>query len=307
MSRTAWSHDRRTVGFGVSIVTSGRRGPLAASGTSTMLQDRVAGRRRASELVIGSHLRQVCQVAFGGIVATKTSRPLAYCGGESARSDRDDQLAPEVAIDVSRAELATGAEPARVELAASNERIPPDVEDVGEVRLDRDLDRQPNRPASVVDDVDVLVDPARDRSIHPDRERVAVDLPDVVEQRIVRELEARREELDRRGVQEDGPLAVDPQLVAGDEPRVAGEEAIVGPADDAAIRLADEEAIVAIDRDRGRTDLHRKRHPRMIGAASSARVTSHVSRRSATGRMNRAATRLDTRQRSSGARRRRPC
>ncbi len=201
----------------------------------------------------------------------------------------DDELTLEVAVDVVRAELAPGAEPARIELAAPDERIPPNIEDVREVGLDRNLDRQPNRPAGVADDVDVLVDPARHRSIHPDRERMAVDPADVVEQRIVGEFEACREELDRRGVQQDGPLAVDPELVPGDEPGIAGEEPVLHPTDDPAVRLADEEAIVAIDGDRGGTDLYRKRHPRMIGAASSPRVASQVSSRSAAGRMYRAA------------------
>ena len=65
------------------------------------------------------------------------------------------------------------------------------------------------------------------------------------------------------------------QLVAGDEPGVAGEEAVVHAAEDPAVRLADDEAVVPIDRDRGRTDLHRKRHgsndrsPRQTGFARS--------------------------------------
>ena len=66
----------------------------------------------------------------------------------------------------------------------------------------------------VVDDVEVLVDALVDGPVEPDRERLAVDRADVVEERLVRVLEAGREELDRRGVQEERPVAVDPEVVA---------------------------------------------------------------------------------------------
>ncbi len=218
--------------------------------------------------------------------------------------DGDDQLSPEVAVDVLRPELAAGAEPAGVQLTAADEGIAPDVEDVGEVGVDLDLDRQPDRAAAVVDDVEVFVDAARDGPVEADRERVALDLPDVIEKLIVGEFEARREELDRGGVEEDRAAAVDPQLVAGDESGIAGEEAVVHAAENPAVRLADDEAIVPIDRDRGRTDLHRKRHDtndRFRGpaqsvaghqpsAAPASRAASQDSRRSASGRTKRAAT-----------------
>src|SRR3954468_22870098 len=82
----------------------------------------------------------------------------------------------------------------------------------------------------------------------------------VVEERLVRVLERGREELDRGGVQEERPAAVEPQVPGGDEARVAGEEAIVPPAENPAVRLADEEPIVAVDRDRRGADLDGEGH-----------------------------------------------
>jgi hypothetical protein len=86
MSRTACSQARRTVAFGVSSVTSGRRGAADGYDSSTALQPSVAGRRFASDWVIGSQRMQVCHVPFDGILATNTRRPFAYCGGASALS-----------------------------------------------------------------------------------------------------------------------------------------------------------------------------------------------------------------------------
>src|SRR5258706_7869347 len=89
-SRTAWSHVRLTVQFGVSIDTVGSFGRSVGWPTSTALQASVAGRRRpdvpALEPVYGSHFRQVCQTPFGLMFATKTRRPFAYSIGELALS-----------------------------------------------------------------------------------------------------------------------------------------------------------------------------------------------------------------------------
>ena len=68
------------------MATVGRVGRPSGRRNSTALHGRVVGRRRLSEPVSGNHFRQVCQTPFGGILATKTSRPLAYWGGESAFS-----------------------------------------------------------------------------------------------------------------------------------------------------------------------------------------------------------------------------
>ena len=63
--------------------------------------------------------------------------------------------------------------------------------------------------------------------VEAERQRLAGDRAVGVDERVVRELEPRREELDRRRAEEDRAAPVDPQVVARDEPRVAGEEAVV--------------------------------------------------------------------------------
>jgi hypothetical protein len=120
--------------------------------------------------------------------------------------------------------------------------------------------RQADGPRGVVDDVEVLVDALVHGPVETDREGLAVDRPEVVEECLVRVLEAGREELDRRRVEEHRPAAVDPEVVAGDQPRVAGEEAVVVAAEDPPVRLAHEEPIIPIDGDRRGADLDRERH-----------------------------------------------
>ena len=56
--------------------------------------------------------------------------------------------------------------------AAPDDRVAPDVEDVGEVRIDGDLDRQPDRPPGVVHDVEVLVNALADGSVDARRVRI---------------------------------------------------------------------------------------------------------------------------------------
>ena len=94
----------------------------------------------------------------------------------------DDELAPEVAVDVDRAQLLAGGRPAGVDRPPADDAAALDVEDVREVRGQLDLDRQVDRAPRVVHDVEVLVDAAADRPVEADREAVARDRPVAVEQ-----------------------------------------------------------------------------------------------------------------------------
>jgi hypothetical protein len=152
-----------------------------------------------------------------------------------------------------------------MEAAAPNQLVGLDVEQVREVGGDLDLDRQPDRARSVVDDVVVLVDAAGHRPVEADRQGVAGDRADLVEQVLVRVLEARRVELDRRRIEQDRPPPVDVEVVAGHEPGVASEEPFLGTDLDPPIWLADQDPVVPIDRDRRRADLDGQGHGRMIG------------------------------------------
>ena len=62
---------------------------------------------------------------------------------------------------IRRPKFTLRAEPAGVDLAAPDEAAVLDVEDVGEVGFDLDIDRQSDRPRAVVDEVVVLVDTTR--------------------------------------------------------------------------------------------------------------------------------------------------
>ncbi len=231
----------------------------------------VAAEGRRSTLRVGH--RQPAQAGMPHVLGRERGHedepPVRELGRGVGLVDGDDQLAPEVAVLVRRAQLATAPEPARMERSASHEGVVLDVEQVREVGCDLDLDRQAHRPATVVDDVVVLVDPAGHGSIEPKREAVSVDWAELVDQSIGGELVARRIELDRRRVEEERPLPVDVQLVAGHETGVAGEEALLGSGLDPGVRLAHEDTVVTVDRHRRRTDLDRERH------GSHDRVSRH--------------------------------
>ena len=233
-----------------------RSGPGA--GRRPRCRPSVAGRRL--EWVSGSQRRQVCQTPFGATCATKTNRPLANWGVLSDSIGNEDQLADEFAVDVRGPQLTRGSEPAGVDLATAHELAGLDVEDVGEVGLDLDLDRQPDRPPAVVDDVVVLVDAAGHGPVEPELEALAGDDAVTIEELGVGVLEPRRVELDGRGVEQERPLAVEEQLVAGHEPGVAGEEPLLGLAFDATVGLAHDEPVVPVHRDRRWPDLDREGH-----------------------------------------------
>ena len=147
MSSWAWSQARRTVWFGVSRRTRRSCGwPWSGNGPATALHASVLGRR--FELVSGSQRRQVCQTPFGGDLGDEHEPAVGELRLAVGAVRLDDQLAHEVAVDVGRPQLARRAEPARVDLAAADEPAGLDVEDVGEVGLDLDLDRQADRAAA---------------------------------------------------------------------------------------------------------------------------------------------------------------
>ena len=56
-----------------------------------------------------------------------------------------------------------------------------DVEEVGEVRVDLDLDQQIDVALGEIEDVVVLVHAAGDRPVEPDREGVPIDLAVCIE------------------------------------------------------------------------------------------------------------------------------
>src|SRR5439155_20619095 len=158
--------------------------------------------------------------------------------------------------------------------------MPLDVEDVGEVRLDRNLDRQAHCAPAVVDDVEILMDAAAEAPVEADRDRMRLDGAGLVDGDTVGELESRGEELDGRGVQENRRSPIDPQPVTGDKSCVPGEEALVAVRLDPAIWLADDHAVIAVDRDGGRPNLDGKGHSScLIGcrSTSASRVTRQSS------------------------------
>ena len=168
MSRTAWSQARST-----AVVRGARartRRQVAGPGRSTGRARRA--RCRPAWPAAGRALGHG-QPAEAGVPdalrrrSRRRRRAARWRTAAAVRPGRPSRTSSrsEVAVVVDGPQLAARAEPAGVEAAAPDELARLDVEDVGEVRRDLDLDRQPDRPPAVVDDVEVLVDAAGHRPV----------------------------------------------------------------------------------------------------------------------------------------------
>ena len=85
--------------------------------------------------------------------------------------DAHVQLALERAVRVGRPQLARLLVPGALQVATAQQPLAPDVEDIGEVGLDSNLEDQADRMRRVADQVVVLVDPFEDRAVEAEADR----------------------------------------------------------------------------------------------------------------------------------------
>src|ERR671937_2573661 len=83
----------------------------------------------------------------------------------------DHQLSLETPIDIGGAQLAGLLVPGALQIAAPDEALAADIEDIRKIRLDRHLEDQANRVGGVVDQLVVLVDAFEDRPVEADADR----------------------------------------------------------------------------------------------------------------------------------------
>src|SRR5438093_13242148 len=95
--------------------------------------------------------------------------------------------------------------------------MPLDVEDVGEVRLDRNLDRQAHCAPAVVDDVEILMDAAAEAPVEADRDRRGPVEPGPVVGKTVGDLNSARKDRDGGEVRRNGRPPMNPKSVPGME------------------------------------------------------------------------------------------
>ena len=131
-----------------------------------------------------------------------------------------------------------------------------DVEDVGEVALEADLEAEPDRFPAVVDDVVVLVHAVPDFSVDAQVKGLGPDGASGRDQVRVGELEASRIGLHRRAVEQQRLDPAQLDAVAGDEPGVPGEVALLLGARHLEVGLAHDDLVVGVDGDDGRPHLH---------------------------------------------------
>ena len=108
-----------------------------------------------------------------------------------------------------------------------------DIEEVGKVRFDGDLEIKDHRRSSPVGHVVVLMDTRADTSVETKVQRVLRDLATVApDEPGVAEFKASRMVRCRRTVQEGWPLPTQPQPIARNEPSIGNEVALLVPARD---------------------------------------------------------------------------
>lgn len=131
-----------------------------------------------------------------------------------------------------------------------------DVEEVGEVGLVADLEADGDRFPSVVHDVEVLVDSMPDLAVDAEVHRLGGDGAVRRHQVGIGELEASGERTHLGAVEQQRCHAPELQPIAGNEPRVSSEVALLPGAGDLGVWRADDDLVVGMDGDGLRSNLH---------------------------------------------------
>ena len=244
------------------------------------LGDRVAAQGRGLRRA-GVHQRQPLEAGVPGAPGRQRDHEREAAVGVLRRGPgvlhAQPERGPERPVAVAREQLPGPRRPAGLHRAARDQGVQLDVEQVREVRPDAHGHQHGHRALVVVGQVDVLVDAARDRPVHAQRERVRGDLAGAVGERRVREVVAGGERTHGRGAEQDRRLAGQRQVPAAHEAGVAREEPLLRVVGDAPVGAADDEPVVARDRDGVRADGDRQRQAHRGSpsrAADSARCLS---------------------------------
>ena len=170
--------------------------------------------------------------------------------------DVDPERALEGVVAVARREPAPALVPLALEGAPPHDRPPLDVEQVGEVALEADLEIELDGAVAVVGQVVVLVDAVAHGAVEAKVEGLGLNRPGRRGHGGVGELEARRPGLHDSAVQETRLGAPQPHPVARDEPGVGREEALLLRAREAPVGVAHEDFVVGMHREHRRSDLY---------------------------------------------------
>jgi len=149
-----------------------------------------------------------------------------------------------------------GRFPLALQRAAADEPSAFDVEEVGEVAFDADLEVDLHVLRAVVDELVVLVDAVAHRAVEAEVHAGGGN-PTVGSQEAgVRELESGGERFDGRTVQQDGRHPTELEPVAGHQAGVRGEIALGLGTRHSAIEVTDHNLVVGVDDDHRRANLY---------------------------------------------------
>ena len=167
----------------------------------------------------------------------------------------------EVAVGVGGVQLAALLVPFGVDVTAPHELVVLDLEEVGEVGAQRDLEMEPDGVEAVVGEIEILVDAFVDDSRDGQRERALGDVTVLGGDGPVREVHAHRVVRGRARRQRRPRLTVGRDGVVADETGVIREHAELALAGDLAGQVGHHEGAALVDGEHGGTDadLYRRR------------------------------------------------
>jgi hypothetical protein len=168
--------------------------------------------------------------------------------------------AGEIGVAVTRAQLLLGVRPFGRNPTATYDVVRLDLEDVGEVATQRDLELKAHPLHAVVGKVQILVHAAVNHSADNETERAARNNAVRGRNAAIGEVGARGVVGDRATVQENPGLAICVNGPTADDPRIIEIETLLARPVDLTVRLADQHGLTVVDRDLVRADLNLEWH-----------------------------------------------
>ena len=172
----------------------------------------------------------------------------------------DNHLAPEILVAIGDAQHLPLIRPRRGDAAAPHDLVALDLENVGKICTDRDLQVEANRIPAVVGDLDILVQPAIYVATDHQTQRARRDRPILAHEGAVGLEDARRMVGDGAAVQQIPRRAVGIDCPGTDHPGVTEiQPTFAGPVH-LPVRLGHQHRLSLMDGDLGRTNLNLERH-----------------------------------------------
>ncbi len=219
--------------------------------------------RVIAPVAVGEFVQQATvPLAAGRQPDLETQAAVGEHGARVALADRNGNGAGKVDVAVGGAQGLARLRPVGVDVAAADVALGLDVEHVGEIGTDRDLQVEPHRFLAVVGDVQVLVQALIHHAGQSERQRLPRDRAVLGEKPLVGQEDAGGVETDRAAVDQFPGRSVRVDRPGADQPGVEKIQPFVAGPVDLPVRFGDQDRHGLMDGDLRRADLDLERHER---------------------------------------------